>query len=515
VNNQRNRSYIEFGNLPIEESLYVVNENVFAQDQIEKGMNLYTSWKSIENISFVSKSALEELDLTEVFSQTQPGDCSGGNYKVLPNVTAQETASGFAIEGSSKLPCLYTQVRLDKRFKYAAQISLNWESNTENMIGYCLYSPSVKGCLNKEKFLYTNLGFGNTTITFPSLLDGGEELSLSLYALNPKGEKASLLIRGVKILYSSEFVPLNQVGEYIDNKEKILEIENGQKIVIEIPIMNNGNSYVYSGSEKKDILWQPSVAQDAFLKYEVSVDNGLKQILQKQYSNQYQELFITNPLKRYLWYWSGENLRNIPSTVCLTYVGDDKCFLDSTFYDDALSSETRIFSSSVKENTRLDTSFNSISFNNETENVLRDFVVMEIPDQWLNYKFQSIFPREYTEYEALIAGKSSSSTFYSIKKDDISSRDTIISISQARADGWVAVGFTDLFFRILPNSSRVYLDGWKQGWDISEFNNLNSVFIFYWPNLLSYLGYSFLLILFVYPVYYFIKRKKIWKKIIH
>ena len=159
-------------------------------------------------------------------------------------------------------------------------------------------------------------------------------------------------------------------------------------------------------------------------------------------------------------------------------------------------------------------SYNSISFHNVTENVLHDFVVMEIPQQWFNSSFKSILPREYTEVEANAVSKSPNATFYRINRGEITSRDTLISIPQAKSQGWVAIGFTDFFIKILPNSSRVYLDGWKQGWDVSGMSNLNTIFIFYGPNVLSYLGYLCILILLLLLSFYFLRKAKLWKKII-
>ncbi len=164
-------------------------------------------------------------------------------------------------------------------------------------------------------------------------------------------------------------------------------------------------------------------------------------------------------------------------------------------FDDSYGSETRIFSSTQLENRRLDASFNSISFKNETENILKDFVVMEIPKSWENVKYMSIFPKEYTEKEMSVIGTSSSSTFYRISTDTFESKNNIVSIPQAKSDSWIAVGFTDTSIKILPDISRVYLDGWKQGWDISDTNGLNSIFVFYLPNLYSYFGYILILVI--------------------
>ena len=387
----------------------------------------------------------------------------------------------------------------------------NWESSDGNLLGYCLYSSKYKGCLNREKFLYTDTGFGNVTITIPRLIDTGlDDISLTIYALQPKGGKSSITIRNVELLYSSEFIKLSQTEEYIDTKEKLINIRNAQTMTSKIPLLYGDKSYIFNDATSKNLLWQPSVAEDPLRQYEIAFDSGLKQVAQEQYINQYQELFLTEPLKSYLWYWKGENVRNVPATVCLTYERDDKCYLDSTFYDDITSSEARIFVSSKEENKRLDASFNSISFKNVTENILHSFVVMEIPDQWMSFNLKPILPLEYTELEASTMFDSFAPSFYVLEGSDIQVKRGLISIPQAKSDGWVAVVVGNSSLKLLNKETRVYINGWKQGWDISGINDIQKIVVFYWPNLLSYLGYLCILIIFIYFSFLFFKQV-IWK----
>jgi len=494
------------------EYVYIFGQDVFTQGQLEQGINLYNSWGSINQLSIVQKSSLRSKNYTEILSKSKPGDCSGGEYRIMPNVVPQERTSGFVIEGNSDLPCLYTEIRLDKRLRYVGEILLNWESSNGTDIGYCLYSSNSQGCLNEEKFLHTTDGYGDITIPIPKLINGGDNLSLVLYALNSKGEKASLIVRNIELKYSNEIKDLALGGKYIDKREKSLSINNGESLTIKVPVFNNGPSYVYSFGEKESLLWQPNIAEDRSLPYLASFDEGMKQSVQNQYLNQYHQLFKTDPTKRYLWYWAGENISNIPSSVCLTYVGDDKCWVDSTFFDDKLGSEARIFSPISSKENSLDASFNSISFKNLSENILKDFIVMEIPNMWFDFQFEPILPREFTESKMQNISESPNSTFYKINTKEIKNRDRIISIPQAKSDSWIAIGFTDFFVKLIPNTSRVYLNGWQQGWDISGMNNLNTVFVFYLPNLISYLGYGLIVGMFGITSFYLFKSVKKYER---
>jgi len=511
VNDIKNESYKKFIVPTSEPYTYLIDNIVLSEDDMRGGINLYNTWGSLNEISVVEEKSMQIVDLTETFLNAKPGDCSGGNYKILPDIKKQNVSSGFVIEGSSKLPCVYTDIDLNQGVGSVYKVHFNWESSDGNLLGYCLYSSKYKGCLNREKFLYTDTGFGNVTITIPRLIDTGlDDISLTIYALQPKGGKSSITIRNVELLYSSEFIKLSQTEEYIDTKEKLINIRNAQTMTSKIPLLYGDKSYIFNDATSKNLLWQPSVAEDPLKQYEIAFDSGLKQVAQEQYINQYQELFLTEPLKSYLWYWKGENVRNVPATVCLTYERDDKCYLDSTFYDDITSSEARIFVSSKEENKRLDASFNSISFKNVTENILHSFVVMEIPDQWMSFNLKPILPLEYTELQASTMFDSFAPSFYILEGSDIQVKRGLISIPQAKSDGWVAVVVGNSSLKLLNKETRVYINGWKQGWDISGINDIQKIVVFYWPNLLSYLGYLCILIIFIYFSFLFFKQV-IWK----
>ncbi len=516
VNGIKNESYKKFIAPASEPYTFLIDNMVLSEDDVQNGINLYNTWGSLNEISVVEEKSMQVVNLTETFLNAKPGDCSGGNYKILPNIAKQNISSGFVIEGSSKLPCIYTDLDLNPGVGSVYKLHFNWESSEGNLLGYCLYSSKYKGCLNKEKFLYTDTGFGDVTITIPSLLDtGSDDISFTIYALQPKGGKSSIVIRNVELLYSSEFIKLSKTEEYIDTKEKLINIKNGQTITLKTPLLYGNKSYIFDYTTSNNLLWQPSVAEDPLKQYEVTFSNGLKQVTEEQYINQYKELLYTMPFKNYLWYWRGQNVQNVPATVCLTYEGDDKCYLDSTFYDDITSSEARIFVSSKEENKRLDASFNSISFKNVTENILQSFVVMEIPDQWMNFNLKPILPLEYTELEASTMFDSFAPSFYVLEGSDIPVKRALISIPQAKSDGWTAVVVGNSSLELLNKETKVYINGWKQGWDISGVNDIQKIIVFYWPNLLSYLGYLCILILFIYFVFLFLKQIRWKKKFLH
>jgi hypothetical protein len=89
--------------------------------------------------------------------------------------------------------------------------------------------------------------------------------------------------------------------------------------------------------------------------------------------------------------------------------------------------------------------------------------------------------------EAVNIGSSDVSTIYRL---DTTSENAILTIPQASESGWLAVSIKGNQLQILD--SKVVVNGWKQGWDISNID-YDSIYVIYYPNLLGYIGYGILI----------------------
>ncbi len=487
-------------------SVFIIGTYVFENKTLEEGINIDVPYEDIQNIGYVKENEFVENNLTNIFSSSLPGDCSGGGYKIMPDIKQEEIASGFKIEGFSELPCVYTNLRLDKRFSYVGSVSFNWESDSNSIFGYCLYSEKYGGCLNREKYFSSSEGFGQKTITVPRVIEAGDKLSLTLYTQNPLGKKVGVTIRDVKVKFAPYFTTANISKEFKDNEKKVLTLEGkGQELKLNIPILYGDSSFVYTEKFGKDSIWRLSVAEDGTLPFEATYEGGMRQYVQNQLINQFDTTLSTVPNSKYLWYWEGQNIKNIPSNLCLTYQGSDRCWVDDTFHPSKTGSSTRIFTSSSIFSQKLDISFNSISFSNDSENILKNFVLMKIPEAWKFNSYSASLMTNYSEIELEPVGRSGIG--YKLGKDKSLGRSTIVSIPQAKSESWLALGFGDGKLKIFGNKEAVYLNGWKQGWDI-EGIDYSSFYVFYWPNFLSYLGYLLISVIFVVLVYKLIKSNK-------
>lgn len=499
LNNLKNRTYKEYPIQAIDEDYYVIDSNVFTGTDLKEGVFLTTKYGDLKEIYIVRKSSLVEVPLTSLMSQSSPGDCSGGEYSVLPNVEQEKISSGFKLEGYSELPCVYSNLRLDKRMPYVGSISINWETGLDTTLGYCLYSEELGDCLNQDRYIYVKETFGNIEIPIPKIIPKGDKVSLTIYALNPTSKKVNIVVRNLSLNLSGVLEPISQSLEEIDLQRKILSLDKDRnEMLLQIPLLYGDGSYVYTKRFSDNVLWRPNKAEDGSLTYSTTYDNGMRQDVKNQYVNQYITLFRKTLPGKYLWYWSGENIMNIPSTLCLTYAGDDKCWVDDIFYQGESKNVTRIFSSSTKPDKQLDASYNSISFANESKNVLNKLVVMRIPDVWFNTFYFSSLENEYKEIELEPVGKHSLA--YKLKKiPDSSGRYNLITIPEAKSKYWLALGFGHDGLHVLGKDKVVYLNGWKQGWD-TDGVEYSQFIVFYWPNVLSYLGYIVIIMTFMYLV---------------
>jgi len=495
LNYQKNNSFKEFQVIE-DASVYVVNGFVVERKIIDEGIFLDVKYKDVQDLGFVKKNNFRNINLTDTLALSEPGDCSGGQYVVSPEIQKEPLASGFKIEGLTELPCVYTDPRLDRNSQYIISISVNWESNAESIFGFCFNSEKQGGCINREKYFYTSSGFGQKEITLPKVIEPGDNLSLTLYIQNPLGKKVSAIVKNVSLNISPVIESMLSSAEQVDSNDKMLSLDGTEKeTLLQLPVIYGDDSYIYSSRFSTDSIWRVSDAEDGLLLFRPSFDRGMRQLVQNQMINQYDTAFETDSNNKYILYWQGENIKNIPSSLCLTYQGSDRCWIEDTFFANKLKPISRVFLPSYDNTKKLDMSFNSISFSNESENVLRNLVLMKIPESWEKFSYSPSVVDKYSEVELVPVGRHM--VGYRLDTEQEVERNTIVSIPQAKSKYWLAVGFGDEGLKIFNKEQSVHLDGWKQGWD-TENVPYSSIFVFYWPNILSYLGYILITFLFMY-----------------
>ena len=430
---------------------FLIDNQIFSRAQLLEGISLDAKYSAILQIYGIYDRDWNIDNMTSYLANNgKAGNCSGSKFEENIEVKLQGLASGFSIEGKSELPCMYSSVDLFE--SGIAKININWENITEDTyIGYCLYSSQYGKCLNSEKYIYSNENIGEKEILLPYRLNKNDNLTLTIYAYSPTLDKVETIFRDIKLSTTSNISTLNIVSEDSNIERNGVLLENGKEYTVSIPVIYGDSSYVYLSSQKEDLTWQINEAQGNTL-LEVVWDEGIKQVVQGQYLNQYTTLFNTKALEKYLWYWKGENISNIPSTLCLTYATDDKCWVEDLFRDNQEYSTLNFFKSIG--NQRLDFSFRSVSYSDISENTLNDIIVMKYPSSWEEIKFTPESVSSYTEYELESIGSSSQGTIYVLK--DRLPTDSLITIPQSSSNGWLGIATSSGFPKIL-NERRLLL----------------------------------------------------------
>lgn len=491
---------------------FSLGQAVVSKDETKMGVTVQEAFNTIESVYGYSDSDFVTIDMNSLLFQTKGSDCSGKDIVESTFVTPQEVSSGFILKGSSDSPCVYTGVPIDTSKGGIFKIYINWEAEKGNYPGFCVYSNTKDKCLNKEKFLSSQDPFGEIEVLIDTVIDENEKISLILYATNKSKDTVSeVLYRSVKIKFAQKIAPLSleSTSENWVPREVFLDDKNIYSI--HIPIVIGSHGYMYNGSVSDAAIWQPNRSDSQSEVFDVLPNDGLYQRVQNDYINQTANLLVPNPNSKYLVYWRGENISNIPSSLCLIYDKDDKCWFSDMLLSDGTSSYLNIINVANTDKL-LNVIYSSSSYKLVTENILREFVLMELPSSWSKYMYTQNRQDKYTEVEMESIFNSPNSTYYKLQTKDLSnSENLLLSIPQAHSSGWIAVARGGAWLKVLGKDRRVSINGWKQAWDISN-TQYDSVSVLYWPNLVSYLGYILILALGLYLMFKFVKERKNGKK---
>jgi hypothetical protein len=466
----------------------VINDNVFDVSDISQSQ----SYAGIEeNFGFnhevylVSNSEFTTDNLTSILSQSTPYECISGQREETTEVTLQGDATGFDLKGKEGNPCIYSKIDFNNRDSdKVLKININWETLNNSLLGYCIYSENEQRCLNRDRYFSAQEGIGSIEHTLDKTVSKSDYLSLIIYTINPSVEP-NVTIRNVSVGYAPVRNKTDLLTQKVSEYKHTMLLENGRTYEIKIPVLAGRNSYNLAN---QNTTWQPDITEDnTFTLY--NKGNGIYQEVIDGFANSSVNLFNAQPLSKYLIYWKGENISNIPANICLAYSDENECWIQNVFYDSTQRTNLEIFTSDQRIG-RFDLSMISTSYNLKTQNLLKELLVMKYPQQWQDLVYIPDNVSLKNEIELKSVGNFAS-TIYSTTQGML---DNIVTIPQAYEKGWIAIAFENNIPKIVGN--RVLVNGWKQGWDISDVD-YDSILVLYYPNLLAYLGYLIWISVFV------------------
>lgn len=471
------------------------NGYILSSTQAEKGISIDESYGEITKIEGLKTTEFKNYDLTSILLKSTGENCGNTmdtSYKV--NVSNLGIASGLELKGNTDLSCVYSNLTLEKSKTYVARVNINWEQDNENSIpGFCLYSQTQQKCLNNEKYMKSASLYGEERFLIPYTISGDDTITLILYALNlDTSSEANVTFRKVSVDLNSTFTDLKKVSEYNTIVEREVSLINGKTYTINVPILYGKDSYVYVAQDKNNLLWQPSIDASSSA---INWNNGMESSVTNGYINLSNNLLSTIPQADYTLFWKGINTSNIPSTICLSYSSSNECWFQDLLLSSQVSSTLTQFTSNTALTNLLNGVIINTSYSNKTANTLEDFVIMKTPALWNSFVYSPLSTETYSQLEALSVFNVPYATYYKLSSSEQTYENTILTISQSQSKGWLAISVKGSVPHLL--NTGVTVDGWKQGWDISNLS-FDNIYILYWPNLLGYLGYVLIVIEFIY-----------------
>ena len=487
--NEENYKKYQYGGSDV----VVIDKNVFTKTEIEdNNISIESEFGDNHSISTLNSSHFLFQNLTSILSSSTPYECVTGTREETTEVALQGAATGFDLKGNDGMPCIYLDLIISRDSDSVIEIDINWETTNESLLGYCIYSQNEEKCLNSERYFSADKSIGEIENILDQTVSKSNYISLIIYAINSQ-DSPEVTIRNVSLGYGLVDNSLNLIDQNISSYQDRVNISNGDTFKILIPIVRGENSYKLNSNT----IWQPNIDESTFV-----LENngeGIYQEVENGFANSSINLFNTQPISKYLLYWKGQNISNIPADLCIAYFDDNKCWIKDIFYADTTKSNLNIFTTDNRTG-RFDLSMVSTSHNLTTKNLLQDIVVMEYPEIWEDFEYVPEHTNIKYIVEAETLGGSLSSTY--VLED--SGENGMLTIPQASEEGWVAISLNNGIPSILKK--RVVVNGWKQGWDISDID-YDSIYVIYYPNLLAYIGYLIWISVFVLIMVKLIKRK--------
>ncbi|MFH1547499.1 MAG: hypothetical protein ABIC57_03360 [bacterium] len=474
-----------------EYSHFVIDDIVVSSSELEDEVITEDKYYLPHELFGVSDTSFETLDITNDLILGKAQDCSGDSDKDLEIKYDNET--GFSIEGKADLPCVYSNSLLQFDEDWIAELSINWEGNDQSYPGFCFYSTKLKRCLNDMRYMSTTENKGEIEYLIPSVISKYDEIRIILYSLSRGG---SSNFTTVSVKYSKIFDEIEPSSTDNNLEDEEITLENGRTYEVSIPIARGTLSYKYSHEKYPFMIWQPTLGNSS--EESLYISGGMVQEVTRGFIDQSMDLFYPPLGSDILVYFKGRNVENIPSNLCINYLGSDDCWYQNIFSDSDEVSILDIFVSDVEDEKKFGGIFGSSSFSKKSVNILNEFAVLGIPEYWNSIDYEpTVNIAPYEEIEMNRNGNSSFSTFYTLDISDSEEKDVLVSIPESRSNGWIMFGKFEEGWRKVNGDRSVAINGWRQGWDMTNLE-CNNLFVIFWPNLLSYFGYLVIVILFGY-----------------
>jgi len=400
-------------------------------------------------------------------------------------ISCDRSLANLALGDSIK--CVTTGFSIAKDSVLELKIGLKTSSLTRATV--CVYSDYKKICLNKNSTAFIN-GSNISTLSIPSVVQQGDKITIFVN-FQTQASSVNLTTPDLSLKIYSDNKLANFESETASKTSSFaVSIKKGDTITFHIPVTNGQSSWFLSseGAYIPETSFNNSNIRE---KVKENNNGGFTIINQGNNVSVFPKLSFLDP-QGGLGFLAiaGEHKNGIPLNISLRDQNQQyNLWQRELFYKQRTNSIDLFPLPNLVETYSLETSATGIG-PRESVNVLNNLVFESIPASWYNLV---LIPNSETS-NSISELSPSSSEETNTYAGNINQTNSIISIPIAYSPNWnLSIDDKNSF------SKAILINGWQQGWVLEKSGNVK---VWFWPNMLVYLGFIPLGVAIGLPIWY-------------
>lgn len=461
--------------------VWINDENVEVKDGQSVNLNGITISKDqTVNINVYDSASERKVDVDSSFYSNTFTKCweREGQSGLVESSLSSDV---FAVRTQDAVGCNAVQVgKLDAGTEVA--VSLEYRSDSGARPHFCFEKEGTSDCLHDEIFYSTPTSLEWATVSRKFLVpeNGNYWLIVGGRPPDEKGKAWEIQYKSPEIttnkLHSSFEIPAQTFSQLWEERNFVVP-RGAKNISVEIPLESNGVDFANfrtASSANCDVLkrgFADKVYRGGRMFYSAEDYGAMCDFATVGLSTK----------NEYLMRIQGEN-KNGRSLKAFLYNGatqrnDLEVLMDEGNFDNTFS----LLSWPQKEG-EYSLTLETRSFGQLSENQVEDVTFYNFPITWLSqWRIGEV--EKYPNYLKIVDSQKSGTALYKAKT--IGSG--LLKLSQGYDGGWIAYSPSSGFLR------HVKVNSWANGWFVPE-GGTQVVYIFFWPQLLQWLGFGLLII---------------------
>jgi hypothetical protein len=375
-----------------------------------------------------------------------------------------------------KIKCVTTDLNIAKDSIFELRIGL--EATNLTQVTVCVYSDYQKACLNKNSTAFIN-GSNTSTLSIPAVIQKGDSLRIFVnFQTQAKNINLSMPSLSLNIYSDSRIAKFDAETESNSSSLQI-PIKKGDQILFHIPVTGGQSSWNLNseGAYIPESSFAPFIGSNS--SEQIKENNGGFAITNKESNvSVFPKLPFLDPQQGLgLLGIAGDNASGIPVEVSLRDQNQQyKLWQRELSYKQNTDTIDLFSLPNAVETYSLETFSTGIG-PRDSINTINNLVFETIPASW--YGFVLVPNNETISSVLKLSPASSRETNTYVGNSNQTNQ--IVSISVAYSPNWsLSVDGKN------SSQASIRINGWQQGWVLDK---SGSIRVWFWPNMLVYLGF--------------------------